>query len=242
MKEQSINKKLQATLNDFVRNLQGIYTDNLISIILYGSGSSGEFTDKHSNLNLLVVLKDAALPKLKLSSGLINKWRFKLIHPLFFSEEYIKNSTDVFPIEFLDMKENYTVLLGRDILGGLSIDTKNLRYQCEQELKVKLIALRQFYLKNNKDRTALLNFLLKTFTSTLHILRNIIRLKGKTPHYLKEDIVEDVSGEFGIDKLAWQNLLAAKNRMLKLKRQEIDSAFVNFALDLEHIIGVIDKL
>lgn len=105
MKELKINKKLQVTLNDFVKGLQKICADNLISVLLYGSGSSGEFTDKHSNLNLLVVLKDASLGNLKPVSGLVNKWRFRLIHPLFFTEEYIRNSIDVFPIEFLDMKD-----------------------------------------------------------------------------------------------------------------------------------------
>ena len=73
-------------------------------------------------------------------------------------------------------------------------------------------------------------------------LRNIIRLKGKTPPYLKEDIVKDVSREFGIDKVAWQDLLAAKNRLVKLRAREIDSAFVNFARDLEKIIGIVDEL
>lgn len=242
MKELSINKKLQATLNDFVRDLRRLSGDNLICVILYGSGASGEFIDKHSNLNLLVVLKDASLDNLKIISRLTGRWKFRLIHPLFFNEEYIRNSTDVFPIEFLDMKENYTVLAGRDILKDISVDTGNLKYQCEQELKVKLINLRQFYLRNNKDKAALLNFLLKSFTSILHISRNVIRLKGKAPHYLKEDILKDIAEEFGIDKDTWQELLALKYKRIKLRNDKIEPVFINFVRDLEKITVILDKL
>ena len=242
MEELRLNNKLRAALSDFVLNLGKILNETLVSVILYGSAASGEFTDEHSNLNLLVVLKNSGLENLRAVSGLINQRRFRLIHPLILSEEYIQNSTDVFPIEFLDLKENYLVLAGRDVLKGISVDTKNLRFQCEHELKSKLIGLRQFYLRNNRQRLALLNFLLKSFTSTLHILRNVMRLKGKEAHYLKEDILKDISAEFKIDKDAWGKLAAVKNKRLKLNKNQIDELFVDFAHDLEKIVGIIDKL
>jgi hypothetical protein len=242
MKELKLNNNLKSALSDFVESLEGICADNLISVILYGSAASGEFIDKHSNLNLLVVLKNAGLENLKPLSGLINKRCFRIINPLIFSEEYIQSSTDVFPIEFLDMKENYTVLVGQDILKDISIDTKNLTYQCEHELKSKLIALRLFFLRNNKDRLALLNFLLQTFTSTLHVLRNIIRLRQKTAHYLKMDILEDIIAEFQTDKDTWETILAVKNKQIKLRAKQIDTVFTNFVRDLEKIVGIIDKL
>jgi len=241
MPEFKLKKKLQDTLNDFVQNLQKVYKDNLTSIILYGSAASGEFIDKHSNLNLLVILKNADLEDLKKIAGLINKWRFRLIHPLFFSEDYIRSSNDVFPIEFLDMKENYTVLAGQDILKDLPIDTKNLRFQCEQELKVKLIALRQLYLRRSKDRPALSMFLFKSFTSIVHILRNVLRIKGRQPPYLKQDILKDIAGEFQIDRNTWERILAAKNKQVRLNAKEIEQLFINFVKDLEKIINFIDR-
>jgi predicted nucleotidyltransferase len=241
MREFKLKKKLQDNLNDFVENLEKVYKDNFVSAILYGSASSGEFIDKHSNLNLLVILKNADLENLKKASGLINKWRFRLIHPLFFSEGYIRSSTDIFPIEFLDMKENYTLLAGQDILKDLPIDTRNLRFQCEQELKVKLIALRQFYLRRNKDKQALSIFLFKSFTSIMHILRNVLRIKGRQPPYLKQDTLKDITGEFQVDSNTWERILAAKNKEVKLSREEIEQLFINFVNDLEKIINFVDR-
>lgn len=235
MPELKLKQKFQNILNDFIQSLQKAYKDELVSVILYGSAASGEFIHRHSNLNLLVVLKNTDLENLKIASGLINKRKFRTVHPLFFTEEYIKNSSDVFPIEFLDMKENYTVLAGSDVLRDISIDTRNLRFQCEQELKVKLISLKQLFLRNNKDKAALKSLLFKSFTSVMHILRNVIRLKGKQPPYLKEDILKEVALEFQIDTNTWQKILAGKFKQIKLGGREIEQLFIHFVRDLEEI-------
>ena len=242
MPECKLNIKLRKILNVFVENIKNAFKENLVSVILYGSASSGEFIDKHSDINVLVVLKSIDLANLKMVSGLINKPKFRLIQPLFFTEGYIRSSTDVFPIEFLDMKENYTVLAGVDILKDLVIDLKNLRFQCEQELRVKLIALRQFYLSKNKDKSALSDFLFKSFNSIMHILRNVLRLKGEQPPYLKQDILNCIAAEFHIDKDTWVEILSAKNKQKKLNRLELERLFINFVGDLEGIINVIDRL
>lgn len=237
-----LEKRFQDVLNDFVASLQKACKDNLLSIVLYGSGSSGEFVDSRSNLNVLVVLKDSAWENLKKSSALINRWKFRLIKPLFFTIDEIINANDCFPIEFLDMKENYRVLFGQDLLKDISIDTRNLRFQCEQELREKLIALRHFYLRLGKEKNALLIQLLKTLTSITHILRNVLRIKGKQPPYLKEDILKKIALEFQIDRNTWSRLLAAKNKKLKLKPVEIESLCISFTQDLEKIIAIVDKL
>jgi len=235
-------QKIKNILRTFSGQLEDIYKEGLVSIIVYGSAASGEFIDRRSNLNLLVILKNTDLENLKKSSDLINRRKFRLINPLFFTEDYIKNSNDVFPIEFLDMKENYTVLFGRDVLKGLSVDTRNLRLQCEEELKGKLIALKQLYLRMRKDKPALKKLLFKSFTSVLHILRNVIRIKGRQPPYLKQDILKELALEFQINKDSWDKILALKSKQIKLCGKEIERSFVDFVNDLEKIVDATDLL
>lgn len=242
MPELKLEQKFQNILNDFIQGLQKIYKDGLISVILYGSAASGEFINRYSNLNLLVVLKNTNLENLKIASNLINKWKFGAIQPLFFTQDYIRNSSDVFPIEFLDMKENYAVLAGHDVLKDIHIDTNNLRFQCEQELKVKLISLRHLFLRRYKDKTILKNLLFKSFTSVMHILRNVVRLKGKQPPYLKEDILKEVALGFQINEEVWRKILAAKNKQIKLSGREIERLFISFTEELEKIIDIVDNL
>ncbi len=239
MQELRLPAKHKESIQGFIDRLIGVYQDSLISVILYGSAASGEFIDRHSNLNLLVVLKNTDLGNLKIASRVMDK--FKMINPLFFTEDYINNSTDIFPIEFLDMQENYFVLYGRDVLKGINIDISNLRFQCEQELKVKLIKLRQSYLTID-NKSALRILLFKSFTSILHILRNVLRLKGKKPPYNKEDILKELALEFHFDLEAWGKILAARNKQIKLSHRDTEELFVNFVRELEKIVETVDRL
>jgi len=240
MRELNIPNKLKKILDDFIQRLKEIYQEDLISVVLYGSAASGEFVDKHSNLNFLVVLSNTDLENLKKASRLISK--FAIFHPLFMTQNYIVSSTDIFPIEFLDMQENYLVLCGKDVLKDIHIDTRNLRFQCEQELKAKLINSRQLYLKINKDKVALRNLLFKSFTSILHILRNVLRLKAKLPAYKKEDIIKELSVEFQIDMNIWEKILAAKTKQIKLNSKDTEQLFISFVRELEKVTDIVDKL
>lgn len=240
MEQLKITDQYKNILQSFTQGLKDIYREELLSLILYGSAVSGEFVDKHSNLNLLVVLKNTDLENLKRSSTLIRK--FNKISTLFLTEDYITNSTDIFPIEFLDMQENYFVLYGKDVFKDIQIDIRNLRFQCEQELKAKLLKLRQTYLLINNNTPALRSLLFMSFTSVLHILRNVLRIKGRKPPYLKHEVLKELASEFKIDIHVWEKILAAKNKHIKLSGKDIEPLFVNFVKELELIVNIVDKL
>lgn len=241
MEKLNLPEKIKKTLQDFMQRLKNIYGDDLISVILYGSVSSGEFIARHSNINLLVVLNDTSIPHLNKIRDIINKIKFRILNTIFLTEDYIKTSCDVFPIEFLDMKENYLVLEGKDVLKDLAIETKNLRFQCEQELKVKLINLKKLYLTIGRDKIILQNLLFKSFTSMLHILRNVLRLKGQTVPYLKLDILKELGREFQIDINVWKKIWAGKNREVKLSYKDLEGLFIGFVKDLEKIADTLDR-
>ena len=159
-----------------------------------------------------------------------------------FDGNYINSSLDIFPIEFLDLQENYRVIYGKDVLKHIHIDIKNLRFQCEQELRIKLIALRQLYFKSYSNRKLLLYTLLKTFTSTLHVLRNVLRLVGKTPPYKKDLIIHELSRILSINVSVWQRLLAIKNKQESIRNTDIDYLFIQFIEELEKWVEFVDKL
>ncbi len=243
MRELNLTEKHKKTLDEFLQRLKSIYNQDLVSLILYGSAASNEFVDKNSNLNILVVLTNTDLDNLLLAQNMITKSKFARIHALFMTEEYIKSSLDVFPVEFLDMKENNIVLFGKDIFKGIPIETKNLRFQCEQELKSKLINLKQQYLRiNPKAKSALANLLFRNFTSIIHILRNIVRLKGKTPSYLKEAIIAEVAIELKVEVITFMKILEAKKNPDILKREDMQSLLNDFVREIEKIIKVVDEI
>lgn len=228
-------------LEDFIERLKAIYGAELVSVILYGSAASGEYAGGNSNVNVAVILSDASLAGIARASGVVNKRKFRLIRPVFFPQEHIERSADVFPVEFLDMKENHILLHGSDPLKDLKVDEKNLRFQCEQELKSKIINMKTAYLARMsaaRRKTILFRF----FTSSLHILRNILRLKGGEAVYLKKDVIGNIGAQFGIDVSVFKKILDAKNGDLRLTPRETEKLFFGFTSELEKIADAVDRL
>lgn len=241
MENVKLPNKEKLLLEGFVEKLKKIYAGDLVSAILYGSAASGEFSEKHSNINLLVVLKDTGLITLSKASGLVRSRRYRAVNPIFFTEAYINASTDTFPIEFLDIKENCSVIFGKDVLKDLRINTRNLRFQCEQELKSKLIMIKHRYLLI-RDRKELEQLLFKSFTSCIHILRNILRLKGKEPPYLKCEVLSEIEKELSTNTTVLSKILWAKTKNMKLSHSDVDALLIGFVKELELIAGVVDAL
>ncbi|MFH0764224.1 MAG: hypothetical protein V1927_04410 [Candidatus Omnitrophota bacterium] len=241
MEKSNLPAKISKMCDDFVSGLKAIYGDGLVSVMLYGSTVSGEYSSANSNVNLAVVLDDAGLANIAMVACLVNKRKFRPVEPVFFTEKYIASSTDVFPLEFLDMKENNVVLYGKDAMRDVRVDEKNLMFQCEQELKSKLINIKTAYLdhRSASDRKKLL---CRFFTSALHLLRNILRLKGRIPPYSREDVIRDAAVEFGIDKAMFGRVLGAKNGSLKLKHGEIKKLFIGFVAEVEKISEAVNRV
>ena len=53
------------TPEELTTHLQNALGDNLISVVLYGSAAAGDRTEKYSDFNTLVIVKDIGLPVLK---------------------------------------------------------------------------------------------------------------------------------------------------------------------------------
>jgi hypothetical protein len=233
---EGLNKKIQ----DFTNKLENAYGQELVSVALYGSAAGSEFINKHSNINFLIVLRNTDCQHLRKATDIVRK--FPLFETVFMTEQYITSSTDIFPIEFLDMNENHYLLFGKDCLRSIQIDTSNLRFQCEQELKIKLLSLKNAYLRINKDRSALRNLLFKSITSILHVSRNLLRLKNKPVPYIREEIINSLSAEFQVNTAIWKKILDAKNRKIKLGNQETEQVFQEFVIELEKLTESVDKL
>ena len=233
--------KVRKLIDNFTGGLKDIYREGLVSVILYGSAASGEFAGKHSNINLAVILSDASLPSIKKAAKLINMRRYSSINPIFFTEDYMQRSLDVFPIEFLDMKENHAVLYGKDALKDLRIDVKNLRFQCEQELKSKILNIKRLYLRA-KSIFAVKDILFRSISPSLHILRNVVRLKGKAPSYQKEDVLNEISREFAVDIGGLKKILDAKRNKVKLGLRETEGLLESLISTLEEIGDKVDDL
>jgi len=131
--------------------------DNLVSIIKYG-------TEGEPN-NILIVTKQLTFSDLnKLKPIILSFSKKSKVVPILFTEDELKDSNDVFPLEILDMIYPHVLLHGIDVLEKVDLDKKHVRTQIEFELRSKLIHLRENYIgiKNPKDLKPLLKSALPT--------------------------------------------------------------------------------
>lgn len=166
-------------LQEFVSGVQSAVQDKLVSALLYGSAARGEPYTPNSDLNVLLIVKDFSLKDMSaLRKVLARGQKNARIAPIFWTEEELKNSVDVFPVEFLDMAENHKVLYGKDPVTGIHVDTKNLRHQVEFELRSKLLRLRSGWIEFSDSPKAQLNFLLRSGASLMLLFTQAQKMSG----------------------------------------------------------------
>jgi predicted nucleotidyltransferase len=162
---------MQEKITQWVEAVKAQQGKQLISVMLYGSAVRGEYSSKHSDLNLLVVLKEIELAQLSLLGALTRKHLGTYAPNLvFWTQAEIENAWDVFPLEFSDIQARHQVLFGQDLFAKKKLSLKNVRYQLEFELRSKLLRLRESWLGLEGDTGALERFLVKAGGSFDYLL------------------------------------------------------------------------
>jgi hypothetical protein len=237
-----MNDDLEEVLRQFTGDVRSLYDDALLAVVLYGSAASDEYVKGRSNINCLILLKEVTPPQLKKSSGYIKQWRANgIATPLFVDPAYVHASLDVFPIEFLDMKQRYRVMHGQDFLRDLNIDLQHLRFQCEQELKGKMLKLRQFYLEGFGSEIRLTALLTKSISTFMVLFRALLHLKQPAAPQSADQILAGLS-RLGLPVAAMKSVYGMKREELKVGAVELDALFAKYLSEIQTAIEYVDKI
>lgn len=218
---------------------KSLYGNNLVSVILYGSGAGGDFNSQKSDINLLIILTSMDIELIAKSSDLQSfylKRRFSV--PLFMDKKYIAQSLDSYPIEFLDLKGCYHVLYGEDILASLTIKTPDLRLQIERELKGKWLHLLQEYpyaRKNKKHLLELAQISLKSYTPVFRAMMNLKEVKIPLN---RNELFKEIESTYGIHDKPFSNIL---NSFSGENSGEFEKLFISYAKAIETLINIIEN-
>ena len=232
--------KLEKTVDSFVKDIAALYGEDVVSIFLYGSAVTGEFSAGSSSVDIAIVMKGDAADTLERGRRIIQKRSYSRLNPVFFTEIYINSSLDVFPLEFLNMKEHNKILSGRDLLSGIVIDLKDLKAQCERELKVKLLHSRNILLKARFDND-LKKAMVTSVSSILHLLRYLLKANGVESDPSSAGILEAVEKNFGLRMEAIRKILPVKKGNERLSPSETRPLFRKYIDLLEEAAGIADK-
>ena len=227
----------------YVHEMIGLLGENIKSVVVFGSAIGKDFIPKRSNINLLIVCERVSLADLKKSLKLVSEGRKKgIVAPLFLTKTHMETSSDVFPIEFLEMKDFHTVIYGDETFDSLAIGTENLRLECEEQLKGKLIRLRQAYLEIGTNARQMECVLTESLTSLIPVFRGVLRLKKKEISVDKEKVIQTVGEEFGVKKDVFLQALTIKMGKEKLRKEELEELLGKFLTELEGLAIRVDEL
>jgi predicted nucleotidyltransferase len=195
---------------EFARRVETALGENLVSLMLFGSAARGTQVEGRSDVNLLLIVKDASVASLHAATPIVAEWaRGGQPPPLIFSEAEWRASTDVFPIEIEDMRDAHRVLAGRDPLDGLATRRSDLRIELEHEVRGKVLRLRTEYAAAAADGKSLGRLLVHSAGTFFVLFRAFLRLTGGVPPAGHDALVRETAAAANLDATVFDWVLAA---------------------------------
>jgi len=217
-----MKEKTKEKIEKFVKKLKEIFGEKLKSCIVYGSIAKGTYRESISDINMIAVIDEIDYEEIEKIKNDLSKIAIKnMIRVFFFTDWFLSSSSDVFPVEWKDIKENHIVVFGDDITERITIKEENLRIQLERESKQNYLNFQQGLLFE-KDMLFLLSNSIKNLKLILKDIDLLTEEKIETPEYFeKVEMVEK-----------------GKEKMSKEELKKIAKQHFNF---LSKVIRLIDR-
>ena len=195
----------------FSEEIKKALGNNLKSFVLYGSAATGE-QYKTSDFNTIIILDDINYEGLTAISRAVKKWvKQGNPVPLIFTAASIERSTDVFPLEFTEIKENHHVIYGADLFEKIEVSTSNLRLECERELKSSMLRLSQAYIMTEGNPKNIKKLMRDSISTVTALFKGVIRLYGEKPPAKKPDIIAAMPADLKLNKQLFSDILSLKD-------------------------------
>ncbi len=217
-------------MDKIINEIKMILNKNIVSIVEFGS--------EEKRNNYLIILKKLDFSVLnKIKPVMIKQRKQKLPVPLFFTEEELYDASDVFPLEFLDIKEPHKTIFGKDVINKITFDKRHIRNQIEFELRSKLIHLRENYIWV-KDDNELRGLLSSAVPSLMPLFYGLLFLKDTRPSHRLGNLFRQVAKEYKVDL----SILLEINDLDKCKGKELHNKVKELMKLLEEMIKIVDKI
>ena len=243
MTDIGLKPDISARFNLFLNDVLEHHRGKIHSVYIVGSALTEDYDPKISDINSVLVLHEMDLEFLDRLAPLGKKYGKKHIAaPLIMTPGYIDKSIDVFPVEFLNIKLLHCTVFGNDIFKELAIPTSDLRRQCERELKVKLIGLRQGYISAAGEQKILAQGLVDSFAGYIPLFKAFLVLLGREAPQNNMEVLSVLEEVSGIQNDAFKQVWMYKRRKTKPSIDELHLVFKDYYRIIERLGDMIDAL
>ena len=231
---ENLPEEVRQTLQLYVERMTDLYGPSLHAMLLYGSAVRGDYLPGRSNLNLLVLVAKVDVSLLQTYTKIHKRFKKEQIPvPLFLTEDELRGSASIFPLEYTDMAAFHHVLMGHDPFVGLVIDTSHLSMQCEQEVRGNLLRLRQRLVEGAATMEAMGILLPLSLTALLACLRALFHELHIPVPRTTDSMLNDLPSALGIDAAVLQEVWNLKRGLISPGPAEFPRLFERYLSMLE---------
>jgi predicted nucleotidyltransferase len=201
-----VPENVRRVLTDVLRKAREVFTDDLLSAVLFGSAASGQMRPT-SDVNLLLVLK-----RLDFSAGERLSETLRLaeaaigLKVMFLLETEVADAATAFALKFADIIERHVPLYGRNPFAALTVSRGAKIFRLKQVLLNLVLRMREAFIRSvgeEKRRVLLIADFAAPLRSAAVIL---LELENAQPAASPKGALEQVAA--GIDPAGFGEALA----------------------------------
>jgi len=208
-----------------MEEIKKVLGENLISVIKYTVGTEEKF---------LFIVNELSIKILEQIKPHFTK------DYLFLTQKELKDGLDVFPLEFLNIKNNYELIHGKDTMANLEFDNNNIRRELEFEFRSKLIYLREQYLAST-SKAEQKELILSALPTLAPILTGLLLLKNAKKPGSLDEVFDLIKQEYDENMAIFKKIEKLKNKEIKFKTDEIKEYINGLIVVLTNLSEKLDK-
>jgi predicted nucleotidyltransferase len=183
---QALPATVRDRITEWTKSLEAALGDDLIAILLTGGVARGDYRPGESDVNALIVLRDASFTKLDAISSAMQAVRYGArVEPTILTENELLGACDAFPLLYDEIRKWNIVLVGSDPLVSAVVHDTHRRLRIEQELREAQIGLRRVVTDALGAREAIGGAVGRKIRQVRRALSALLELKGRM---CKEDV------------------------------------------------------
>jgi hypothetical protein len=172
--------------------------DRLKCLALYGPIASGRFDRSRHTVQNVVVMPVVELAALRvLAADGHHFGRMRIAAPLVLTPEFIAGSLDTYPLELLEIQQQHVVILGDDLFAPLEFEPVHVRLQCERQLKVVALAMRQAAVSVGMNWKAFQRAAMPSVLDLTRVVRGLLWIKDRRQPLSADAMVREVESLIG---------------------------------------------
>ena len=238
----NVSVQVKGRMEPFFHEILSSFENQIKSVYIIGSAVTNDFDTKTSDVDSLIVLKEKNLDIFDFIAPIGKKYgKRKIRAPIIMTDEYIRSSLEVFPVQFLNMQAINALVYGDDVLNGIKIEKADLRLVCERELKGWIQNLSQANIKSLGNDRVIKGLFVSFLSSYIPIFRAILFLYDKEMPKERIAVLDECEKVLNVRMNVFRELVTIKMGKYKPTHADLKNDFQQMYNTMDDIAEIIDK-